>query len=530
VTGTSPVDPTLLVAVPIVASVLPVAATFVRERLGWPIAAATLSVHAGLAAVVCADALTGDPVTTAVGGIPEPFGIVLVVDALSAPFVALTAVVGLGALAYVRRAGPRSGPFFGLYLLLVAGITGVCVTADVFNLYVFLEISGLASYALVARADGGPAAVAALQYLLVGTVGASLYLLGVGYAYVATGTLSMAALSTAFAAGPGPGVGGTLPVVAFGLMAVGLGVKAAVFPLHVWKPRAYAAAPPAVAAVLSALVSTVAAYAVVRLLLSAFTVDLLRAVPAVETALVAVGVASVVAGSVLAFRAADVRRLLAYSSVAQFGIVAIGIALATPVGLVGVVIHLVGHAITKGGFYLAAGVLAASYGATTVDDYAGLGGRAPTVSVAIAVFALGLIGVPPTVGFAGKLYVLLGTVEGSAPVAGAVVLASTLTSLAYFGRLLQRLFVEPARPGADGPTEPPGRVDPHAGGGRAGTHTGEAASGDRDSDVAGPSSAPGPSPGMLAAIVVAAAAVVALGFGAAALGDLVEPTVGGLLG
>ena len=500
---TAVVDPTLLVAVPLVASVLPVVAGTVTDRFAWHATAATLLLQTALAVGVCVPALSGDPVSTTVGGVPHPFGITLVVDPLSAPFVLLTAVAGLGVLGYTRRAGPHSGTFYGLYLLLVAGITGVCVTADVFNLYVFLEISGLASYALVAQADGGEAALAALKYLLLGTLGASLYLLGVGYAYVGTGTLSMAALAGEFSAAGG--LGATVPVVAFALMLVGLGVKAAVFPLHVWKPDAYAAAPPAVAALLSALVSTVAAYAVVRLLLSAFTVDVLAAVPLVETALLAAGVASIAAGSLLAFREADVRRLLAYSSVSQFGIVAVGIAVATPTGLVGVVIHLVGHAVTKAGFYLAAGAVAHTRGLTTVDDYAGLGGREPLLSGSVAVFALGLIGIPPTVGFAGKLYVFVAAVEGSAPVAGAVVLASTLASLAYFGRLLQRMFVEPA-------------VDEDRGAGA--TPDGWTPDGGADPGRLGV--------GALGVIVLAAVLTVGLGLGAAGVAELVEPTVRGL--
>lgn len=497
---TSPVDPTLLVAVPLVASILPVVSGIVSDRFGWPIAFVTLSVQTVLAVAVCWTALLSESVSTTVGGVPDPFGIVLVIDPLSAPFVVLTAVIGLGVLGYTRRAGPRSGPFYSLYLLLVAGITGVCITADVFNLYVFLEISGLASYALVAQADGGDAALAALKYLLLGTVGASLYLLGVGYVYLGTGTLNMAVIASEFAAGGG--LGATIPTTAFGLMAVGLGVKAAVFPLHVWKPDAYAAAPPAVAALLSALLSTVAAYAVIRVLLSAFTVEFLLAVPLVEPFLLVVGVASIAAGSLLAFREPDVRRLLAYSSVAQFGIVTVGVALANPFGVVGVVIHLVGHAVTKGGFYLAAGALAHEHGLQTVDDYAGLGGRAPLLSVAVAVFALGLIGIPPTVGFAGKLYVLLGTVEGSAPVAGTVVLASTLASLTYFGRLLQRMFVEPTPESPDSTATAASSID----GGREQL-----------------------SPGALVVIVLAALLTIVLGLGAAGLAGLVEPTIRGLV-
>jgi multicomponent Na+:H+ antiporter subunit D len=498
----------LVVAVPLVGSVLPVLSESTFERPGWSLATVTLAVYTTLVALVCRAVVRDGSVSTAVGSVPEPFGIVLVVDALSAPFLALTAVVGLGVVTASRQRPDRSGSFYSLSLLLVGGITGLCVTADLFNLYVFLEISGLASYALVAQGDHdetrlnsdhdetGLPELTALKYLLLGTVGASFYLLGVGYTYVATGTLGMAALAPRLAANGG--LGGVLPVTAVALMLVGLGVKVAVFPLHVWKPDAYAAAPPAVAALLSALVSTAAAYAVVRLLLSAYTAAFLAAVPLLETALLVVGIVSVLAGSLLAFRESDVRRLLAYSSVAQFGLVTVGIAVATPAALVGVVVHLVGHAVTKGGFYLAAGVAAREFDAETVDDYAGLGARTPVLSVAVAVFALGLIGIPPTVGFAGKLYVLLGTVEGASPVAAAIVLASTLASLAYFAPLLQRMFVESS------PVSRATRAARTARTARA-THS--------------------PPRGLLAVVLLAALLTLVLGFGAGRLAQFVEPTI-----
>lgn len=496
---TDPADPALLVAVPLVASVLPVAVEVVlsRPRWAWRVAVAAVAGYTGLVVVLSESALAGEPVRTVLGGFSVAYGIPLVVDGLSAPFLLLTAAVALGVLAAVRVDGPRSGPFLSLVLSLVAGVTGVAVTADVFNLYVFLEISGLASYALVAVADDGAAAVAALKYLLVGTVGASLYLLGVAYVYVAAGTLSVAALPGAFAGG----LDGTLPVAAFALMTTGLAVKMALFPIHGWKPDAYAAAPGSVAALLSALVSTVAAYAVLRLLLSAFTVDLLRVAPLVRPALVTAGVVSIGAGSVLAVRTADVRRLLAYSSVAQFGIVTVGIALATPTGVVGVVVHLVGHAVTKAGFYLAAAALAAGYGVRTVDDYAGLAARTPVLAGAVGVLALGLVGIPPTVGFAGKLYVLLGALEGGAPIAAAAILASTLTSLVYFAPLLQRVFAEPV----------PDAVP----------RVGVTADGDRRSK---------PERATVGVVAGAAVLTLALGLGAAAFADLVAPTVEGVLG
>ncbi|WP_276259755.1 complex I subunit 5 family protein [Haloglomus litoreum] len=513
----SAVDPTLLVALPLLASVVPPMLAFVRDRAGWPVALVTLLAQTALAATLAVEVVTRGPVVVEVGNIPAPFGIRLVVDALSAPFVLLVAVVALAVLGYTRVAGPRSAPFYGLYLLLVAGLTGVCLTADLFNLYVFLEISGLASYALVARSPGGDAAVAALRYLLLGTVGASLYLFGVGYAYLATGTLSMAAFGARVAGSPG-----TLVLAAFALVAAGLGVKMALYPLHTWKPPAYAAAPTGVSALLAALASTVAAYALARLLLSAFGATLLERVPAVRTLLLTAAVVSIVAGALLAAREPVVRRRLAYSSVSQFGIVLVGVALASSPGVTGAVVHLVGHAVMKGGAFLAAGLVATQYGAVRVDDYAGLARRAPAVSAALAVLLLGLVGIPPTVGFAGKFYVALAAAEAGAWIPLAAVVASTLFSLAYLAPLLQRMYVEPPahRPDADGTADGHGGDD-HDGGDTDGA---PAAPGD---GASGPVTAvstgePGTvSVGMVAVVVAAGVATVVLG--------AVAPTVEALL-
>ena len=439
-------DPELLlpalVALPFLSSVVPVVLARRYDRLGWPVAVVVTAGHLALAGWVSLLASRDGTLTAAIGGVPAPFGIGLRVDALSVPFLLLVAGSGLAVLAYTRIAGPRSGPFYALYLLLVGGLTGVVVTADVFNLYVFLEVSGLASYGLVARASGPRAAVAALRYLLLGTVGATLYLLGVGYAYIATGVLSMAGLATEFAA---VGLDSTLVVTAFGLTFVGLAVKTALFPLHTWKPDAYEAAPTGVTAILAALASTVAGYAMLRLLLSVFTLDLLTAVPTLRVALLLAGTVSVFAGSALAFRAESVARMLAYSSIAQYGLVVLALGVGTRLALVGAVVQLVGHALMKAGLFLAVGVVAARTGARTVDEYAGVAEAAPGTAAAFAVLALGMVGIPPTVGFAAKLYIALGALEaGFWPVA-ALVLASTLLSLTYFGRLLQRLYVEEPR-------------------------------------------------------------------------------------
>jgi multicomponent Na+:H+ antiporter subunit D len=442
----------LLVVLPIVGAAVPPLASLRYDRVGWAVAAATALGHAALAAALAWTVWTDGVVRYAVGGFVAPYGIELVADGLTILVVVLISAVSLGALAYARHAGPHANSFYSQFLLLVAGLSGMTVTGDVFNLYVFLEITGLAAYGLVASGPGARSAVAALKYLIIGTIGASLYLLGVGYALAATGTLNMADLSDKLAAA---GYDSTLVLTAFGLIVAGLLVKVALFPIHTWQPDAYADSPDSVSAFISALVSTVSAYALARVLFSVFTVDFLEAVPIARQALVAVACVSIVAGSALAVAQSDVQRMLAYSSVSQFGLVIAGFAIATPLAVVGATVHLVGHAVMKGGLFAATGIIERKTGATTVGGYAGIAGRAPAAAGAFTVLALAMVGVPPAVGFMGKWYIVLGAVNaGTWPVV-AVLLASTLLTLAYFARLAERLYfaeatIAPESVAADG--------------------------------------------------------------------------------
>ncbi|MDB2273947.1 monovalent cation/H+ antiporter subunit D family protein [Halorubrum ezzemoulense] len=442
----------LLVVLPILGAAVPPLASLRYDRVGWAVATATALGHAAMAGALAWTVWTDGVVRYAVGGFVAPYGIELVADGLTILLVALISAVSLGVLAYARHAGPHENSFYSQFLLLVAGLSGMTVTGDVFNLYVFLEITGLAAYGLVASAPGARSAVAALKYLIIGTIGASLYLLGVGYALAATGTLNMADLSDKLAAA---GYDSTLVLTAFGLIVAGLLVKVALFPIHTWQPDAYADSPDSVSAFISALVSTVSAYALARVLFSVFTVDFLEAVPIARQALVAVACVSIVAGSALAVAQSDVQRMLAYSSVSQFGLVIAGFAIATPLAVVGATVHLVGHAVMKGGLFAATGIIERKTGATTVGGYAGIAGRAPAATGAFTLLALAMVGVPPAVGFMGKWYIVLGAVNaGSWPVV-AVLLASTLLTLAYFARLAERLYfaeatIAPEAVAADG--------------------------------------------------------------------------------
>ena len=499
--------PALLVAIPLLGSVIAFLVGLARSKTGWPVAVVTALVQTGAALTLAAEAFTDGPVHYVVGDFAVPYGIELVVDGLSATIAVLVAVVALGVLGYARVAGPRSNAFYAAYLLLVAGLTGVGVTGDVFNLYVFLEITGLAAYILVASGDGGESAIAALKYLVVGTVGASLYLLGVGYAYIATGTLNMADLADQLAA-----VGYATPLVqtAFAFVVVGLFVKVAVFPIHTWQPSAYAGAPDSVSGLISALVSTVGAYALIRVVYTVFTPEFFAANPFAQDILIAGAIVSIVVGSLLAVSQREIKRMLAYSSVSQFGLVVGAVATANGTALTGAAIHLVGHAVMKGGLFLAAGAIASATGARDVREYEGLSDRLPVGAAAFSALAFAMVGVPPAVGFVGKWYIALGAVEAEAWPLAVVILASTLLTLAYFARLIERMYFREAEEAATS-------VETTRSEAEAGVVTD------------GSGAPPAVSAGMRATVL--AAAVLAVGLGAVAFeyGQLLQPTIDLLL-
>ncbi|WP_435186210.1 monovalent cation/H+ antiporter subunit D family protein [Halobellus sp. EA9] len=510
----------LLVAVPILLALVPVAFGRRWDRVGWATAAVAALVHLGLSLAVAAKVFATGSFTYAVGDYAPPFGIELVADGVSATLVVLTSVVTVAVVAYARTAGPHSNSFYSELLLLTAGISGVFVTGDVFNLYVFIEITGLATYALVATGDDPAAALASLKYLLVGTIGASLYLLGVGYLYIATGTLNMADLSTQL---PEAGYGSPLVLTGFALLVVGLAVKAALFPLHTWQPGAYAESPHSVTAYISALVSTAAAYALFRIVYAVFTPAFDAAVPFALDALVVLASVSVVVGSVLAVLQSDLKRMLAYSSVAQFGLVIAGFAVANSTAVTGGLVHLVGHAVMKAGLFVGVGALASVAGGRTVDDLAGVADRAPLTSAAFAVLAFALVGVPPAIGFAGKWHIVLGAVEGGRWGVALVAVVSTLLTLAYFARVVERMYFRDAPAPAE---EVAGEVadggdDTLAADGGAASESAADETVDADAEAAA-----GSVPPTARAIVVGAAvAAVVLGLFAVELIDVFEPVL-----
>jgi multicomponent Na+:H+ antiporter subunit D len=437
--------PILLYLVPFLAALLVTLAGWYRRGAARWIAVGALAGTLALALTALARVTAGETLATHLSGWPPPIGIELVVDRLSAFMAVLLAAVGLvtvaGAMGPVRQElEGRETLYYACVLLVVAGLMGIVVTADLFNLFVHLEVASLAAYALVA-AGGRGAPRAALAYLIIGSAGASLYLLGVGFLFAATGTLNMADAGALL-----PGAEPRLVLVGTLLVVAGLGVKMALFPLHTWMPAAYQFAPVGAAAFMAPLFTKISAYALLRILFWVHGASALRGSAALEL-LAWAGASAVVAGGALAFVQADLRRLLVYSSVGQMGIVALGVGLASTAGMTGAVLHIASDALMKGVLFLAAGVALLRFGVSRVDDLHRLRGRAPWTAAAVTVALLSLVGVPPLSGFFGKWYVLSATLQDGRFVFTAALVAGSLATVGYTFRILERLYFAPPMEG-----------------------------------------------------------------------------------
>ncbi|MBR9834958.1 MAG: monovalent cation/H+ antiporter subunit D family protein, partial [Alphaproteobacteria bacterium] len=314
----------------------------------------------------------------------------------------------------------------------------VAATGDAFNLFVFLEISSIATYVLVALGAGRDrrALPAAINYLLMGTMGASFYVVGVGFLYAATGTLNMIDLAVRL-----EDLGQNKAVLAgYAFIFVGLGVKAAMFPLHQWLPNAYAYSPSFVTTFLAATATKVAIYALVRFLFTVFGLEFTFEGSSLIWILMPMGIAAMVACSFQAAFQTDVRRTLAYSSVAQVGYMLLGISLATTAGVTAGLFHLVNHGLIKGALFMAIAGVVLTYKGTSLNDFRGLARSAPWTMAAFAIAALSLIGVPLTAGFQSKYALVMALFDGGWAWAVGVVMFSSLLAVIYMGRILEAAF------------------------------------------------------------------------------------------
>jgi multicomponent Na+:H+ antiporter subunit D len=436
-------SPVLVAVVPLLSAAI--CAVLPGPRVAWVWAVLVTIVTVGLSLLLLAQTPSGSIVSYALGGWAPPVGIEFRADSLNALVATLVAVMGclvlVASFASIRDEirADKTPMFLAAFLLCLAGLLGVTLTGDAFNLFVFLEVNAITTYVLVAMGASRDrrALPAAFNYLIMGSIGATFYVIGVGFIYAATGTLNMADIARI--ATPIASESSTVQA-GFAFMIVGLGLKAAMFPLHQWLPNAYTYAPSFVTAFLAATATKVALYALIRVAFTLFD----PAIPFERLfftwVLAPMGAAAVIACSIQAVFQTNVKRMLAYSSVAQIGYMLIGVALTTQAGLGAAVLHLVNHSLMKAALFIAIAAVLLRGRTATLAGLAGIGKQAPVTATALGVAALSLIGVPLTAGFVSKWALLQASLAEGWLWAVAVIAIGSLLALLYGGRILEAVF------------------------------------------------------------------------------------------
>jgi len=382
------------------------------------------------------------------GGWAPPHGISLRLDAVNAPILLLIAAMGVLSLVYAEPAvnaevsRKKSGPFYAALLLCIAGLMGMVVTGDAFNVFVFLEVSSISTYTLVAMGANRDrrALSAAFNYLILGSIGATFFVIGVGFLYAETGTLNMEDMRAILANLDG---GSRVAKVAFGFIVVGLGLKLAMFPLHTWLPGAYAYSPTVVTAFLASTATKAALYLLYRFCFTVFDPSFDYVAVVLTYVVTGLAVTGMIFASLQAFFQTDARRTLAFSSVAQVGYMLLGIGIISVAGLAGSYLHLINHAVVKGGLFLALGAMWYRFGITRISDMAGLSKTMPITTAAFTILAFSLIGVPFTAGFVSKVALAEAAAEKGWWWAVAVIMITSILALFYMGRMMMVAYFNP---------------------------------------------------------------------------------------
>ena len=432
--------PVLLIAIPLIAAPLMIlignrhVVAFLSLIVAWVV----FAISVALLGRVLADGVF----EYQLGGWPSPYGIVYRIDHFNAFVMLFVSALGALVLIYAPQSIAVEIPkskhylFYPSYLLCLTGLLGMCVTGDLFNVFVFLEISSLSSYALICLGKTRRAPLASFQYLILGTIGATFFLLGIGLLYQITGTLNMADIAEKMAAAQLK----RAELVAFAFMTVGLFIKMAVFPLHTWLPNAYTYAPSVVTTFIAATSTKVSVYAFVRLVYMIYTPAFAFELLPLDHAMMVLALIGIFVASTAAIYQVNVKRLLAYSSVAQIGYMLLGIGLATEAGLAAGIVHMFNHAFIKGGLFMVVGCFALQIGSVRLQDLKGAATTMPWTCLAWAVGGLGLIGVPLTAGFVSKWMLLTATMDQGNLWVAMLMLISSLLAVVYVWKVVEAIY------------------------------------------------------------------------------------------
>lgn len=390
----------------------------------------------------------GVPIIYNMGGWVAPWGIELKVDSLGTFFLLVVTGISLPVALFAKGnltkevgSKERVTRFYVLLLLLGGAMSGMALTNDLFNVFVLVEVATLSCCGLVSARSHPRASEAAFKYLILATLGSTFVLGGIGFIYILTGHLNMG-----FAHKELIQVWQNSPHViwmAMSFILIGFGVKSALFPVHIWLPDAHSTAPTPASAILSGLAVKGYIICFIKIIYSVFGQTLMRQFN-VYRILVLAGMIAIIAGSLFALTQDELKRRLAYSTVAQVGYIFLGLGLMNITGLTGTLFYLASHAVIKSSLFLAAGAMIAATGKKNISDLAGVGREMPITMGVFTIGSLSLIGIPLLSGFVGKWNLLLGSLESGNILAAIVIILGSVLCAAYLLPIIRIAYFESA--------------------------------------------------------------------------------------
>ncbi len=433
--------PVLQVVVPLLAA--PLALLLRHRRLVYALMLLVSGACLGISLALWSAVQDGSVISYAIGNWPPPWGIEYRIDALNVFVMVLVSATALITVIFSMHSIEIELPvhmhylFYTMFALCLAGLLGIAATGDAFNIFVFLEISSLSTYVLIAMGRQRKALFAAYRYLIMGTIGATLIVIGIGMLYLLTGTLNLHDMAGRLEASQN-----TRPaLMALAFISVGVFLKLALFPLHQWLPNAYAYAPSAVSVFLAATATKVAVYVLLRFYFTVFGQDGFTQLP-LRPLIILLALSGMFIASAVAIYQDDLKRLFAFSSVAQVGYIMLGIGIGNESGLLSAVLHLFNHGIAKGAVFLLLGIVAYAMGSTQLSHLKGLGKTMPWTSAGIVIAGLSLIGVPGTSGFISKWYLLLAAINDGQWWLAFLIVSSSLLAIAYVWRFIETAYLQ----------------------------------------------------------------------------------------
>ena len=435
--------PILVVLTPLMMSLIVVLIS--NNFLSWLLTLFTTLITFIFSLLLYQEVFLHTAISYALGNWVPPLGIEYLIDKVSIIPIIIISLISFLATFFASNIMPAEinnssiSKVYSLWLLAIAGLIGLVTTGDAFNLFVFLEISSLASVALVAM--GGQkdkqALVAAYNYLILGAIGATFYVIGVGLLYGITGTLNLADLSNRIAE-----ISDNKALIAgFGFMVIGIMLKAAVFPLHIWLPRAYAYAPSAVSVLLAATATKASLYILARILFSVFDISDNLITYTLQYIILPLSILAMFAGTIMAIYEKDIKRLLAHSSIAQIGYITLAFAIGTKASVAAGFIHLFNHALIKGALFMAITSMGFYINKRiTINNLSGLGRAMPITFVCFVICSLSLAGIPLTAGFISKLYIIKASISADGIWIAFLILASSALSVVYLWKMIEALW------------------------------------------------------------------------------------------